>query len=57
MAIYGASPTAVGSVAGDLSVEPEQDGLYDFDQLPLEHQRGAIVDMLNAIPKVTTTAT
>ena len=32
--------------------EPEEDGLFDFDNLPLEYQRGAIVDMLNLVPKV-----
>jgi hypothetical protein len=36
----------------DLKLKPEADGLYDFDSLPLEYQRGAIVDMLNLVPKV-----
>ena len=36
----------------ELKLKPEADGLYDFDSLPLEYQRGAIVDMLNLVPKV-----
>ncbi|KAG8837202.1 hypothetical protein FRC18_009828 [Serendipita sp. 400] len=39
--------------AATFEEEPEDDGLYDFDRLPIASQRGAIVDMLNKIPKVS----
>jgi hypothetical protein len=48
---YGASNTPVAP-AEAMKGEPEEDGLFDFDKLPLEYQRGAIVDMLNLVPKV-----
>lgn len=34
-------------------LEPGHDGLYEFDKMPLAWQRGAIVDMLNKIPRVS----
>lgn len=30
-----------------------EDELYEFDELPIEWQRGAIVDMLNKLPKAS----
>jgi hypothetical protein len=48
---YGAATAPVAPNQA-MQGEPDEDGLFDFDQLPLEYQRGAIVDMLNLIPKV-----
>ncbi|KAG8830025.1 hypothetical protein FRC17_005567 [Serendipita sp. 399] len=46
---YMSTATQVAAFEG----EPEADGLYDFDRLPIASQRGAIVDMLSKIPKVS----
>ena len=51
ISFYGAASTPAPPVEA-MKGEPEGDGLFDFDRLPLEYQRGAIVDMLNAVPKV-----
>jgi len=48
---YGAQMNSSTQVQ-ELKLAPEVDDLYDFDSLPLEYQRGAIVDMLNMVPKV-----
>jgi hypothetical protein len=44
-------PTIPAAPATELPGKGPDDE-YDFDQLPIEYQRGAIVDMLNRIPKV-----
>lgn len=40
------------TVPGATDPDAGSDGLYEFDGLSLQQQRGAMVDMLNKIPKV-----
>jgi hypothetical protein len=47
-----APPTVAAVIQADELPGKGPDDQYDFDQLPIEYQRGAIVDMLNRIPKV-----
>jgi hypothetical protein len=48
---YTQPTTGVAPQTTELSGKGPDDQ-YEFDQLPIEYQRGAIVDMLNKIPKV-----
>lgn len=50
---WGYTPPTAAAVTQAIELSGKgPDDQYDFDQLPIEYQRGAIVDMLNKIPKV-----